>query len=66
MLNDFRCNNCGHIVWRFVFRGIKRQLVSFRRRFKRCKKCGKRGVYARGEGKWLCWDCWSEGTGLPF
>ena len=65
-LYDYRCYECGRIRWRWVFQEIKYRIKCLPWRFKRCQKCGKRGIYAQDEEKWLCFDCYCDTTGLPF
>lgn len=65
-MNEYRCYECGRIIWRRVFSEIRYRIKCLPYRFKKCQKCGKRGVYAKDNGKWLCGDCYTEVTGLPF
>lgn len=65
-LDDYRCDGCSRIVWRWVFRDVKYRIKCLPMRFKKCQKCGKRGVYEKDDGKWLCFDCYTDVTGLPF
>ena len=65
-LDEYRCYECNRIRWKWVFAEIKYSIKGLKKKFKKCQKCGKRGVYAQDEEKWLCFDCYVDTTGLPF
>ena len=65
-LDDLRCSECGHIQYRALWYWIKGKALHFVKAYKRCAVCGRREVYEKIDGKWVCWDCWSDVTGLPF
>jgi len=66
MFDESKCPECGRIhfgILRYILRNEFRAYVKSKRR---CDKCNKRGVYDENEGQKLCWECWTEKTGLPF
>jgi hypothetical protein len=66
MFDESRCQECGRIHFGILRVVLRNELKSFIKSMRRCEKCKKRGIYEKNEGRRLCWECWSDETGLPF
>jgi len=45
---------------------IREKIRHYTKTIRHCERCGTKGVYDAFGGKWLCWMCWSDESGLPF